>query len=83
MRQLVRQSDNGGAALPTYNVGGRSALVVGRQRPEMALELLWVESLLAMTGEDRLDGGVTEPHQADTTSSRFGVRRDFELGASS
>ena len=52
----------------------------------MTLELVGFEPLLAMTSEDRDDGRVvTLPklHQADTTSSRFGVRRDFELGASS
>lgn len=35
-----------------------SALVIGRQRPELALELLGIEPLLAVTREDRLNRGV-------------------------
>jgi hypothetical protein len=43
----------------------RSALVVGRQRPEVTLELLGAEALLAMTGEDRQGRGAlrSEPSE--------------------
>lgn len=39
-----------------------SALVVGGQRPELALELLRAEPLLAVTREDRLNGGIASLH---------------------
>lgn len=34
----------------------------GTQRPELALELLGIEPLLAVTREDRLDGGIASLH---------------------
>jgi hypothetical protein len=40
----------------------RSALVVGRQRPEVALELRRAEPLLAVPGEDRLYRGIPAFH---------------------
>jgi hypothetical protein len=75
VRQLVRQSDNNGAAPTWAGLWPNSALVVGRQRPEVALELLGVESLLAMTGEDRLDGGVA----SSAAKAALGGYTDFTL----
>lgn len=44
-------------------LGQGSALVVGRQQPEVAIELLGVKPLLAVTSENRLDGSVSALHR--------------------
>lgn len=58
-------------------IGSRSALSVGRQRPEVAVELLGAEPLLAMTSEDCLHGGIASLYglkRANAASTRSSGR---------
>jgi hypothetical protein len=74
MREILRQgvvvkADREDRFGPGFGHG--SALVVGWQRPEVVLEFSGVESLLAVTGEDRLDGGIAALHRLKRSQRRI------------